>query len=255
MAKSTEIRKIRRLVPVVLAAAVAAGCSFASTASEETEESAGESYSCSRIPVMSDELSWGMDRDEAIFALGEPDFAEEEEYGSTLTWKYGEAAACELGNCSELVLYIGEENLKDANGTVLSQGLCAMDMTLEETTREEVQDALETFYGEFSEDSGSTAMELHLKAAMPGYLNEDYFCDEWKLESLEEEEYRRLSEIAGATYDWIGTIMLTSDQDTLMHINLSGNAAEDTYSCKVSLSAANLTVIGASRTNGSEPVE
>ncbi|MCD8396622.1 MAG: M56 family metallopeptidase [Lachnospiraceae bacterium] len=203
----------------------------------------GNAYSCDQIPLLDDQLSWGMTKEEAVEVLGTPTSAEESEYGVTYTWEYEDALESGLGDCSQLVLYIGENNLTNEAGAVFSQGLMNVSLTVDGTAKETILESLESVYGTFSEESGSTALESQLKDSLPDYFNEYYFCDGWSVETLDEEEYALLAEIQEATSEWMGLKRPVGEGAVLADITLSGTVSDEPYSCTVTIAADYLTML------------
>jgi len=197
----------------------------------------GNAYSCDQIPLLNGQLSWGMTKEEAVEILGAPTSAEESEYGVTYIWEYEDALESGLGDCSQLVLYIGENNLTDESGAVFSQGLMNVSLTVDGTAKETILESLESVYGTFSEESGSTALESQLKDSLPDYFNENYFCDGWSVETLDEEEYALLAEIQEATSEWMGLKRPVGEGAVLADITLSGTVSDEPYSCTVTIAA------------------
>ena len=190
-------------------------------------------YSCHRLPIGGGELSWGMSADEIQSLFGEPAAAEHSEAGVALT--YETPIPGSLGNCSNVTFYVGENNLKNADGESLSGGLCNLIMTIDNSTKEEVLSKITDFYGELSPSGGSTLMEAQLKAGVPDYFNEAHFCEAWKIGTLPQEEYDRLvqtyqaSLVPGRPID---------ESRSLLWIYVWGVAADDTYPCVVQLDAS-----------------
>ncbi|MCD7834956.1 MAG: M56 family metallopeptidase [Lachnospiraceae bacterium] len=203
----------------------------------------GNAYSCNLIPLLDGQLTWGMAKEEAVEVLGTPTSAEESEYGVTYTWEYEEALESGLGDCSQLVLYIGENNLTNATGAVFSQGLMTVSLTVDGTTKETILESLESVYGTFSEESGSTALESQLKDSLPDYFNEYYFCDGWSVETLGEEDYALLAEVQEATSEWMGLKRPVGEGEVLADITLSGTVSDELYSCTVTITADYLTML------------
>ncbi|MCD8347569.1 MAG: M56 family metallopeptidase [Lachnospiraceae bacterium] len=203
----------------------------------------GNSYSCDQIPILDGQLTWGMTKEEAVEILGTPTSAEESEYGVTYTWEYEDTLESGLGDCSQLVLYIGENNLTNESGAVFSQGLIQVSLIVDGTTKEMILESLESVYGTFSEESGSTALESQLKDSLPGYFNEDYFCDGWSVETLDEEEYALLAKIQEATSEWMGLKRPVGEGAVLADITLSGTVSDEPYSCTVTIAADYLTML------------
>lgn len=203
----------------------------------------GNVYSCDQIPLLDGQLSWGMTKEEAVEILGTPTSEEESEYGVTYTWEYEDALESGLGDCSQLVLYIGENNLTNESGAVFSQGLIEVSLIVDGTTKETILESLEAIYGTFSEESGSTALENQLKDSLPDYFNEYYFCDGWSVETLGEEDYALLAEVQEATSEWMGLKRPVGEGDVLADITLSGTVSDEPYSCTVTIAADDLTML------------
>ena len=190
-------------------------------------------YSCYRLPIGGGEPSWGMSADEIQSLFGEPAAAEHSEAGVALT--YETPIPGSLGNCSNVTFYVGENNLKNADGESFSAGLCNLIMTIDNSTKEEVLSKITDFYGELSPSGGSTLMEAQLKAGVPDYFNEAHFCEAWKIGTLPQEEYDRLvqtyqaSLVPGRPID---------ESRSLLWIYVWGVAADDTYPCVVQLDAS-----------------
>ncbi|MCC8101168.1 MAG: M56 family metallopeptidase [Clostridiales bacterium] len=203
----------------------------------------GNAYSCDQIPILDGQLTWGMTKEEAVGILGTPTSAEESEYGVTYTWEYEEALESGLGDCSQLVLYIGENNLTNESGAVFSRGLIEVSLVVDGTTKESILESLEAVYGTFSEESGSTALESQFKDSLPDYFNEYYFCDGWSVETLGEEDYTLLAEIEEATSEWMGLKQPVAEGAVLADITLSGTVSDEPYSCTVTIAADYLTML------------
>ncbi|MCD8336283.1 MAG: M56 family metallopeptidase [Lachnospiraceae bacterium] len=210
----------------------------------------GNAYSCDQIPILDGRLSWGMTKEEAVEVLGTPTSAEESEYGVTYTWEYEDALESGLGDCSQLVLYIGENNLTNESGAVFSQGLIEVSLIIDGTTKETILESMESVYGTFSEESGSTALESQLKDSLPDYFNEHYFCDRWSVETLDEEDYALLSEIEEATSEWMGLKQPVEEGAVLADISLSGTVFDEPYSCTVTIAADYLTMLRSGQNAG-----
>lgn len=188
-------------------------------------------YSCRNIPVGADKLNWGMTVEEIIEVLGEPFSISEEDFGNTLV--YNVLLPCDLGTCSQVVLSVGKSDLTDSSGKKVSSGLCNIIMSIDNTTKEDVLDALSNYYGDLSSDGGSTQMELSLKEANADYFNEWHFCDEWRVGNLSDEEYRQLKEFYNRNREG----MQLDAGDPLVGMVISGVEEGEVYTCMVQLNA------------------
>ncbi|MGN0166606.1 MAG: hypothetical protein ACI4AB_01065 [Acetatifactor sp.] len=188
-------------------------------------------HDCCGIPVGADKLNWGMTVEEIIEVLGEPISISEEDSGETLV--YNISLPSELGTCSQVVLSVGKSDLTDSSGKKVSSGLCNIIMSIDNTTKEDVLDALSNYYGDLSSDGGSTQMELSLKEANADYFNEWHFCDEWRVGNLSDEEYRQLKEFYNRNREG----MQLDAGDPLVGMVISGVEEGEAYTCKVQLNA------------------
>jgi len=199
---------------------------------QKKDESA---YSCYYIPVGDGKLSWGMSKEEIIAVMGEPASVEDKEYGFDLT--YDILIPSKLGSCSNLILYVGLDNSTEAEQQTVKCGLVSLEMEIYDTTEETVIEKLSTFYGNLT--GGSTQMELDLQKADPDYFNKRYYCNEWMLGTLPEEEYNQLVQL----YQKITEGILLDEGKSLMYIRISGIEVGDAYTCNVSLDANILSCI------------
>lgn len=183
-----------------------------------------------KIPIEEGRFAWGIGVEEIIGILGEPTVTETEDEGTILT--YDETFPNALGNCTRLVLGVGENDLT-AEGRQLSSGLCYIMLEIEDTTKESILERLTDFYGTLSADGGSTQMEQSLKQANAFYFNESHFCEEWRAKNLPEEVYGQLAEV----YEANGEGIVPDEREPLMWISLSGIAEGETYTCNVGLHA------------------
>lgn len=217
-------------------------------------------FTCYEIPLGDGALSWGMSREEIERALGEPDLVEESEGGVALTWDTQRAT--ELGDCSQLTLYVGINNLtepgarggkdapeaegaatvdgafdaENAAGEKFSAGLCGLMMTIEQTGREEMLEKISDFYGELSPQGGATQMEAQLRQGVPGYFNETHFCEDWRLSGLPREEYDRLAAVFRANKP----DRPIDGEDLLMYVNIWGVENQEPCPCVVQLDVSML---------------
>lgn len=192
----------------------------------EVSETRQKKYDYHSIPVGNHVLTWGMSRENVEELLGKPSAEEETQNGVRLV--YESEISGGLGKCTFLSLDIVEED----GGF---NGLGAADMTLSDTTKEAVTNKLTAFYGAFSEESsGKTEMERQLQAGDPNLFYEVYSWDEWKLGTLDAEDFDQLK----TYYENYNKSLqqpysqLTADMP-LMYINLIGSETGERYSCRL----------------------
>lgn len=189
-------------------------------------------YSCYQIPIADGQINWGMNTDEVIKVLGDPALLESGDYGDTLT--YDITWSGELGNYSQVVLYIGIDD-KVYNDEQFSSGLLAAEMIIDDATKESILGSLADFYGELSPEGGETPIEIQLKEANPDYFYQYHFCDEWKAGMLAEASLERLKQVQQAA----DRISVPVDEKTpLMYVNFWG---VDHNLCSIMLNASVLS--------------
>lgn len=186
-------------------------------------------YSCYYIPVGDGSISWGMTKEEIIAAFGEPTSMGDSEYGFVLS--YESLIPSELGSCSKLALFFGNDESAYLEDQTVPNGLGIIEMTINNTTKEIIKEKLTKIYGDLIDKT--TQMELNLKQSKPAYFNKNYYNENWMIRTLSKEEYSKLVEFYENSTNG-GPI---DEKKSLMDIRISGVEEGDNYDCNVRLDA------------------
>lgn len=179
------------------------------------------------IPVFNGKINWGMSKEEIVEALGEPTYAESNEYGATLT--YDTSIPSEFGACEQLILFVGNEQEE------INRGLCGIQIIVPDTTKESILDGLSAFYGQLSADGERlTAMEYMFSQEIPDFFYESHTREDWRLGKLPEEDYEQLVQFYGDYYTAKGEhYQPLNENDSLMYMTVYGNASDSSYICSI----------------------
>ncbi len=175
------------------------------------------------IPVGGGKLEWGMTKDEIIEVLGEPSNIEEQDSGVFID--YNQQIKCDWGTCSEV---------KFAVGSTIPYGLGVIQITIEDTTLETLNDKLDKSYGILT--TMPSQGEEALKQDNPNFFWKTYYSEDWRINMLSEENIADFSEY----YKTITGFSLDITEP-LMSISIHGVADEETYPCKVVIDATLLS--------------